>query len=312
MEDKKSILNNKIIKIIGALTAFVAALVTIIFTTQALIGQTPELEVRLLEKDLLTKTTNLKGLRSIYIYKSDTIPSLWRCRIQISNTGNKNIIGKGIHTDLIENSLEINFDSHFSLIKIEPVIQKESLISLDFNRNAINFKFDQWLVNEKVELVAYFINNNLSNEFHIPINQKRSIENGKIIVLDYKNIDNYNQPSIDKFKYPIPIIARILSCIFCMAILIVLFSLYKAFPSYKEAKAYWEWNKVYGKEYKKYLIQHPSDYGFEPEKFGKEKIPKPPHINSSYRTPLSALYMLTLYILAILSTFACILCVIKI
>ncbi|GAB3973869.1 hypothetical protein GCM10028806_28630 [Spirosoma terrae] len=329
-----TLLKNNFIRIIGTLTAFLASVVGIFLAIPSFVGNTPKIEVRLQESEILTQKSNVKGLVSHYTYNGDTVSSLWRCRIEVANTGKKTIIGRGKHSDLLDDKLRIDLNPNFHLVKVEKVPGNSIPIEVDFQEHELNFKFDQWLVDEKIEIIGYFINNKALSSFAIPVNQKRSIENGEIIVVDKQNTTKSKEVFIDTFDPPIPLIARSLSVILLLAELAFMI-LFILSSSFKSTISFWRWKRIYYKSYIDILTKNPElipksfvekfpyrDKFSKDEKalmivsFNREiekkfKIPVPPSVSPEHRSLSFLIKSLIVCFFILAAMGATFLCIIK-
>ena len=142
-----------------------------------------ELEVKTINNEELAINPTEQNLKAEYTFNGDTVINLYKIRFIISNTGTKTIIGENQRSDLINDKISIYVDTINKLKILDLKITKSNFpISLNSNSNDFFFKFQQWKVDEFVELTAYFESKIRVSDsiFKIFIIEEREIINGKI------------------------------------------------------------------------------------------------------------------------------------
>lgn len=157
-----------------------------------------EIEIKVIDKLLLTETNNKEGLTIKYLYQDSVeVRNVWKIRYVISNAGTKTIIAKGNNNNVLQEYLPVIFKDSVKIlsVKIEsnfPVtsLQQNDIVLLDFK---------QWKKTEYLDIVA-LIENGSQTSPSISIDE-RDIVDAKIKYSVYKpNEVNGNKKLIDNFS----------------------------------------------------------------------------------------------------------------
>ena len=169
----KKILNN-----IFQIVSFLAAIVAIIAFYFQFQEKKPTLEIRNISSEKLTDLPNIDHLKATYVFKNDTVKSLWKLHYIISNSGDAIIIGEGNNKNIIKESLKYEINKGFKIIDYI-VTNKDFPFEVYNSDEIIEMKFLQWKPDEKFELI-FFVEQTSPNSIpNITLND-REIINGSV------------------------------------------------------------------------------------------------------------------------------------
>lgn len=159
-----------------------------------------ELEIKTVSIEKLTDLPSVEGLRATYLYKGDTVKSLWKAHYIITNIGDEPLIGEGNKRNIIKDNIRFVLNEGFRILEIKDFELK------DFNfintKNQVGLDFLQWKPEEAIELVLYIEEFNSSTPPSLTTNE-REIINGKV---SYTSLLNETTEKISLFnKLPRPI-----------------------------------------------------------------------------------------------------------
>lgn len=188
-----------------------ALIMTIIAGIAAVIGlyaqykeNNPTLEIKNITKDKLTDLPRVEGLKAQFYYKDSLVHSLWKLNYEITNIGNKAIIGEGNNKNIIKESLTFHLPDNFKILELN--LSQDSLpFELINVNNKIKLKFLQWKPNETLNLVLYVEQLSVNAIPTLKMNE-REIENG---IVNYTTLQN----KIDKEQSLFDLLPRILQII---------------------------------------------------------------------------------------------------
>lgn len=140
--------------------ALLLALITTIATVFGLYSQLKKeklsLDVKLMSQENLSQfyETNREPFR--LTYNGQSVRNLWRTSYLITNTGDREIIGKDVKKDIVGN--ELTFKSTHSDKILQARIENEQEGFELIKKDSLNFGIDffQFLENEKISLTIYF------------------------------------------------------------------------------------------------------------------------------------------------------------
>lgn len=209
------------------------------------------LDLDLLNIDELTELSNTPNLKANFKYNETEVSHLWKATFRMKNVGDKVIIGKGSHSNLLEKSIPITFGEHFKIIDQE-VSYNDINLNAKVDSNQINVTFEQWREDELAVISVYLEALDSDNKKPFPIVISRSLVNGVIKINDISSVKGVQEKE-PKIVFPESILKSgkfIFGLfIFICAILIVI-ALFKAPIEFYKRKV-WEKNNL--EEFNKYL-----------------------------------------------------------
>ncbi len=161
-----------------------------------------EIEVKTISYDELTKNPTERNLKAEYTYNGDTVSNLYKARFIISNIGTKTIIGESLKTDLIQNKITLHIDTVNKFKILDFKITKSNFpISLNNGNEDLFLKFQQWKVNEFIEITAYFesVNKATDTTANLLLIDEREIIDGKINYTIYNPTEKLEDRKIIDF-----------------------------------------------------------------------------------------------------------------
>ena len=140
----------KIISIFGVVFGIFVGVFTLYQYSR---DDTVKLEIKTIDKTLLTKIPEIENLTVEYKYQDSLVNNLWRIRYVISNVGSKTVIGKGNNKNLLFDCLPISIYDSVKILSIE-IDDKNFPISLNAKENIVNLDFKQWKKSEFIDIIA--------------------------------------------------------------------------------------------------------------------------------------------------------------
>lgn len=174
---------NKFLKTVFTLISFAAALAGIVALYLQIQSKAPIIEIKNISSDKLTDLPNIEELKAIYIFKKDTVKSLWKFHYIISNIGDEIIIGEGNNKNIIKEDLKFTFNKGFKIIDYK-LDKKDFPFDINYNDKRFEIKFLQWRPTEKFEIILYVEQLDKQKTPILTLND-REILNGEIV---YSNI----------------------------------------------------------------------------------------------------------------------------
>jgi hypothetical protein len=168
---------NKLLKNIVTIITVLAGVAAIVGVYIQIKEHNPELEIKTLSIDKLTDLPNVDGLKANYLYKNDTVNSLWKLHYLVSNVGDEIIIGQGNKKNIIKDNLKFNINDGFRILEVNN--EKNPDFNIYLKSNQILLDFLQWKPQENIELIIYTeqIKENILPSF---TTNEREIINGKV------------------------------------------------------------------------------------------------------------------------------------
>ncbi len=170
---------NKFLKTIFTVVSFIAAISGIIAVYLQMQSKTPIVEIKNISSDKLTDLPNVEELKAIYIFKKDTVKSLWKFHYIISNIGDENLIGEGNNKNIIKDNLKFTFNEGFQIIDYK-INKKDFPFEAKFNKKGFEINFLQWHSTEKFEIILY-VEQLEKKSTPVLTSNEREILNGKIV-----------------------------------------------------------------------------------------------------------------------------------
>jgi len=149
--------------------------------------KTLELTWDLLSVDELTELSGTSNLKANFKYNGTDVKHLWKVSLRIKNSGDLVIIGKGAHSNLLEQSIPLTFGDNFKVIDLESTYNDLNLAAIR-KKNAIELKFEQWRSDEIAVISVYLEAIGEKSEVPKPIVISRSLINGTIKINDLTSI----------------------------------------------------------------------------------------------------------------------------
>lgn len=179
---------NKLFKTVFAIVSFASAVAVIIALYLQVQSKVPIVEIKNISSDKLTDLPNIEDLKAIYVFKNDTVKSLWKFHYIISNIGDENLIGEGNNKNIIKDNLKFTFNKGFKIIDYK-LIKKDFPFDLKFNNKTFEISFLQWHPTEKFEITLY-VEQMDKNKIPVLTSNEREIVNGEIVYSTiYKEIE---------------------------------------------------------------------------------------------------------------------------
>lgn len=133
----------------------IATLITIIGSCTAIYFAFHEKQIKLdIQTTYAENITTYKPIQNIsvkyYYQDSLEVNNLWKMQWTIRNTGDKTIIGSGNNSQLLSNSLPLNFNNNIKILSLEITNSNNNA-----NLQNENIFFQQWRRDEYIEITAF-------------------------------------------------------------------------------------------------------------------------------------------------------------
>lgn len=189
---------NKFLKTVFTVVSFAAAIAGITALYLQIQSKVPIIEIKNISSDKLTDLPNIEELKAIYIFKNDTVKSLWKFHYIISNIGDENIIGEGNNKNIIKESLKFTFNQGFKIIDYQ-LNKKDFPLDIKVSDKRFEINFLQWHPTEKFEIILY-VEQLEKSKIPILTSNEREILNGEITYSTiYKEIEK-NESLFDRLQ----------------------------------------------------------------------------------------------------------------
>ncbi len=216
----------KVIQKIGIILAILASLATLIgIYIQFFHKKTPEIELQVLNVEELSKSLNIEGFESHFIYKGDTVQKLWNIRFKLINSGQVTIISNGPSSNTLSEKIILEFEKESKIVNYNIEKNNSSILLSKLDSTDLSISFDQWRPNESVVFSVYVKALTTEYDLKFPKFQKRYLIDGDVNVVDYSKVQPQTlKPIIDYSSNIVSNCIRyLLSAISCIAILLILF-----------------------------------------------------------------------------------------
>jgi hypothetical protein len=144
---------NKLLKNIVTIITILAGISGLVGLYIQIKEHNPELEIKALSLDKLTDLPSVDGLKANYLYKNDTVNSLWKLHYLVSNVGDELIIGQGNKKNIIKDDLKFNINDGFKILEVKN--ENNPNFNIQLKSNQIFVDFLQWKSQESIEIVIY-------------------------------------------------------------------------------------------------------------------------------------------------------------
>lgn len=184
---KKNIFNLSLnVQTVGVLIAAIGVFVTLIMAWFQIAPGKPELEVRILSVEEFSVNPEINGLIGEFTYKGKKIDNLLNVRINITNTGNKTIIGKGSNKNIIGENVTIYVPDNLKIV--DSIIRLNDLdAKLTALEETLSIEFSQWRANESIGASIYFNAADIKTEEYF-LNKERDIIDGSFNIVDVSKV----------------------------------------------------------------------------------------------------------------------------
>ena len=176
----------------------IATLITIIGSCTAIYFAFHEKQIKLdIQTTYAENITTYKPIQNIsvkyYYQDSLEVNNLWKMQWTIRNTGDKTIIGSGNNSQLLSNSLPLNFNKNIKILSLEITNSNNNA-----NLQNENIFFQQWRRDEYIEITAFIES---QEQPRIQINDRYIIDS-EISYSEYSpNSINDNNSLIKNIRY---------------------------------------------------------------------------------------------------------------
>lgn len=230
-----------------------ALIVTAIGTFFEVRSRVLKAELQIISADRLTQTRDIPGLEANFTFKGSLTKELWKLKVQLLNSGDLTIVGKGNKKNIVGDFITIAFPNDVSVF--EP--QKEfdnfphNLQIVKDSSNEFLLEFTQWRSGEYGSYSFYISSDIERKEAPTPAFPKRDIIDGDLLVRDLALPVTQKKPYIDKFPKPFAIAGKILGIV---GVLLVTGALiFGTFSMAKDSFPWFRWRYRYYDQFLLYL-----------------------------------------------------------
>ncbi len=239
---------NKYLKNLAMIMTIIAGVAAIIGVYTQYREDNPTLEIKNITRDKLTDLPKVEGLKAQFYYKDSLVHSLWKLNYDITNIGNKAIIGEGNNKNIIKERLTFYLPDNYKILEVN-TSQDTLPFELYNEKNKVKLKFLQWKPKESLNIIMYV---EQLSEKEIPTlkTDEREILNGIVNYTSIQSEIKEKQSLFDHLPRTIQSIFRWIGYVFFGLIIIVMpivwISEFVKYAKYKKWKRsdYWmykEW-----------------------------------------------------------------------
>ena len=183
------------VQTIGIIIAALGSIAALISAWIQIAPGKPEVEARITSIEEFSAKPKIEGLIGEFTYKGKQIKRLVTLRVTLVNSGNKTIIGKGEHKNIIGNVLTLDVPSKINVVNTS-VLSNEFNAKLANNEDSISVSFNQWRPTEALELLVYLKVDDADTANYL-IKKEREIIDGSFIIVNAISSRTGKNPLID-------------------------------------------------------------------------------------------------------------------
>ncbi|PTB33468.1 hypothetical protein [Photobacterium phosphoreum] len=187
------------LSIIAGLVATIVSLYTLWDQTKA---ESASISISILSNEKVTDIETVPGVKANFTYEGRDVLGLWKIKVRLTNSSDRNLIGVGAKSDLLYDSIPIVIHDQFNVIGISSETDNIGIVLKQKSVNEVEITFEQWSEIESATLIMYLEQMN-SQDIEPTIKSKsKSLINGNITIID--NTDNFYTVKKKKPRFEIP------------------------------------------------------------------------------------------------------------
>ncbi|CAH7279856.1 conserved membrane hypothetical protein [Vibrio chagasii] len=186
--------------------SIIAGLVATIVSVYSLwVQHKPEsisISMSILSSEKVTDVEMVPGVKANFTYEGRDVLGLWKVKFRLTNSSGRNLIGTGVKSDLLYDSIPLLINEQFKIIDITSEADSIGLVSNLKADDIIEVSFEQWSETESATLVMYLEQLNSENIAPSLEVHAKSLINGQVIVTD--NSDSFYTVKKKKPRFELP------------------------------------------------------------------------------------------------------------
>lgn len=240
------------IKDYGTIVALLASLATLIAVVVQLSPKSAELTINVRNIENLTRLPGIPQLEGRFLFKGDEVKDLLSVRLQLSNTGNVTIIGKGNKKNIIGDSIGFDLPEYLSVLEIVQGGGSFNYQIENTNRRSVGVRFEQWRPGEDISVVLYVEGVNREGRPVVITPRGRDLVDGELVILDQSVSDQVKvNPVREKLgQTTASILKAITGVTLFVTILIYAMLMIEPFKEYRKRK---KWMQTFGAKFNAYV-----------------------------------------------------------
>ncbi|MDN3630783.1 hypothetical protein [Vibrio lentus] len=156
----------------------------------------------ILSSEKVTDVEMVPGVKANFTYDGRDVLGLWKIKVRLTNSSDRNLIGVGLKSDLLYDSIPIVMNEQFKVIDISSESDNVGIVPKLSDNNEVEITFEQWSETESATLTMYL--EQLSSQDVEPTLEakSKSLINGTVVITD--NSDNFYIVKKKKPRFEIP------------------------------------------------------------------------------------------------------------
>ncbi|KJG13796.1 hypothetical protein [Photobacterium iliopiscarium] len=166
----------------------IATLVSIYIAYIELNPNPISISMSILSSEKVTDVKMVPGVQANFTYKGRDVLGLWKVKVRLTNTSDRNLIGTGLKSDLLYSSIPISINNNFKVIDNNLEFDSVGIISKYNQDSNVEIYFEQWNEKESAILVIYLEQLDSKNIIPTLEIKSKSLIHGNIIITDDSNM----------------------------------------------------------------------------------------------------------------------------
>lgn len=160
------------------------------------------ISMSILSNEKVTDIEMVPGVKANFTYQGRDVLGLWKIKVRLTNSSDRNLIGAGVKSDLLHDSIPVFVNEQFKIIDINKEADSVGLIPKLNSDNRFALTFEQWSETESATLTVYLeqvVDQEIRPSLEVG---SKSLINGTFAIVD--NSDNFYTVKKKKPRFEIP------------------------------------------------------------------------------------------------------------
>ncbi|MFL7024232.1 hypothetical protein BCS58_07965 [Enterovibrio norvegicus] len=140
--------------------------------------------ISVLSNEKVTDIETVPGVKAKFTYEGRDVLGLWKIKVRLDNSSDRNLIGIGPKSDLLYQSIPIEINDKFKVINVNSEVDNVGIVPELTDGNEIKIRFDQWFKNESSTLIIYLEQLTVEEVMPLLESKSKSLINGTVTVTD--------------------------------------------------------------------------------------------------------------------------------